>query len=64
MLFRSVVDEQGFVRMHRVIPLLSETPGEIRHPGPALGADNDAIYRDELGLSDEELQELRAEGII
>uniref|UniRef100_A0A831X9K6 CoA transferase n=1 Tax=Thermorudis peleae TaxID=1382356 RepID=A0A831X9K6_9BACT len=63
-LFLDVVDEQGFVRMHRVIPLLSETPGEIRHPGPALGADNDAIYRDELGLSDEELQELRAEGII
>lgn len=63
-LFLDVADEEGPVRMHRVIPLLSETPGEICRPGPALGADNDAIYRGELGLTEEELQELRAGGII
>ena len=36
--------------MHNVVPRLSETPGEIRQPGGALGQDNDAIYGDELGL--------------
>lgn len=63
-LFVDVGDEDGTVRMHRVIPLLSHTPGEIHRPGPPLGADNEAVYRGELGLSDEDLEDLRASGVI
>ena len=29
---------------------LSETPGRVDHLGRALGADNDAVYGDLLGL--------------
>jgi crotonobetainyl-CoA:carnitine CoA-transferase CaiB-like acyl-CoA transferase len=54
----------GTVRMHNVVPRMSETPGEIRAAGGALGADNDAIYGGELGLSCEEREGLRRAGII
>ncbi len=59
-----VADESGAVRMHRVVPRLSATPGTIERPGPSLGADNEAIYGRELGLSAEEIARLRAEGVI
>lgn len=54
----------GTVRMHNVVPRMSETPGEIRSAGGALGADNDAIYGGELGLSSQQREELRRDGII
>jgi crotonobetainyl-CoA:carnitine CoA-transferase CaiB-like acyl-CoA transferase len=52
------------IRMHNVVPRLSETPGEIRDAGGALGEDNEAIYGGELGLSCEERDRLRRAGII
>ena len=54
----------GSVRMHNVVPRLSETPGEIREAGGALGEDNDIIYGEELGLSCDARDKLRAAGII
>lgn len=39
-------------------------PGRIRWLGRALGADNDAVYRDWLGLGQEEIDELRASGAL
>ena len=41
---------------------LSETPSSIRRPPPALGADSDGILG-ELGLSSEEIDDLRRRGI-
>jgi len=52
------------LRMQNVIPRLSATPGEIRWPGAAIGAHNEAIYCGELGLSAERLAELRDAGVI
>ena len=52
------------IRMHNVVPRLSETPGEIRDAGGALGEDNDVIYGDELGLSCDAREKLRVAGII
>src|SRR6185503_3800013 len=46
------------IRMHNVVPRLSDTPGEIRDAGGALGEDNDAVYGGELGLSCEECDRL------
>jgi crotonobetainyl-CoA:carnitine CoA-transferase CaiB-like acyl-CoA transferase len=51
------------VRMHAVVPRLSDTPGEIRWAGGALGQDNEAVYG-ELGLSASDLCRLSTAGVI
>jgi crotonobetainyl-CoA:carnitine CoA-transferase CaiB-like acyl-CoA transferase len=56
--------ELGTVTMTAPTPRLSETPGKVRWAGPALGAHNREVYAGELGLSDAELQKLKADGII
>jgi crotonobetainyl-CoA:carnitine CoA-transferase CaiB-like acyl-CoA transferase len=43
---------------------LSGTPGRIEHLGRALGADNDAIFGDLLGVPADRLAALRAKGVI
>jgi crotonobetainyl-CoA:carnitine CoA-transferase CaiB-like acyl-CoA transferase len=52
------------VRMHNVIPRLSETPGEIRWPGGELGEHNEEIYCGELHMTSGDLDALRSKGII
>lgn len=47
-----------------IVPKLTETPGVIYHSGGALGADNDAVYGDLLGLSETEIKHFKAEGVI
>jgi crotonobetainyl-CoA:carnitine CoA-transferase CaiB-like acyl-CoA transferase len=54
----------GPVRMQNVLFRLSEEPGAIRFTGRPLGADNDEIYRGELGMSSGDLAGLKAKGII
>jgi crotonobetainyl-CoA:carnitine CoA-transferase CaiB-like acyl-CoA transferase len=47
------------------IPIkLSETPGEIRTPAPAVGEHNEEVYGGLLGLSSDEISQLREEGVI
>ncbi len=50
--------------MQNVVPRLSETPGEIRWTGPALGQHNDEVYGGILGLDEEERTGLRERGIV
>jgi crotonobetainyl-CoA:carnitine CoA-transferase CaiB-like acyl-CoA transferase len=57
-------EEMGLLRMVRPTPVLSETPGEVRHAGPPVGANNGEIYQGLLGMSDAELASLEEEGII
>ncbi len=53
------------LKMQNVFPKMSKTQGEIRWTGDTtLGAHNDEVYRDILGLSDEELERLRSASII
>lgn len=54
----------GTVTMSAPTPRLSETPGKVRWAGPALGAHNREVFAHELGLSDHEIDRLRADGII
>lgn len=42
---------------------LSKTPGEPRMPAPCLGQHNEYVYREILGMSDEEFVQLLNEGI-
>jgi crotonobetainyl-CoA:carnitine CoA-transferase CaiB-like acyl-CoA transferase len=61
----SVPDEDfGSVRMQGVVPKFGRTPGEVRHAGRSLGADNRDVYMNELGLSEADLEALHAEGVI
>lgn len=55
--------ELGKVAMPNVVPRLSRTPGRIRHAGRPLGADNAEVYA-ELGLTPEQIQNLKDQGVI
>jgi crotonobetainyl-CoA:carnitine CoA-transferase CaiB-like acyl-CoA transferase len=57
-------DDFGSVRMQGVVPRFVETPGEVRHAGRGLGADNHAIYRDRIGLPEDEFVRLTEAGVI
>jgi crotonobetainyl-CoA:carnitine CoA-transferase CaiB-like acyl-CoA transferase len=63
-LLLNVPNGHGTVRMHNVVPRLSETPGEVRRAGGAIGQDNQSIYTTELGLNDDQLAHLRDAGVI
>jgi len=54
----------GDVAVPNVFPTLSETPGTIDNLGPGLGDHNKDLYREELALSDSELQSLKESGVI
>jgi crotonobetainyl-CoA:carnitine CoA-transferase CaiB-like acyl-CoA transferase len=54
----------GEIPMHNAFPKLSETPGSVRHPGPALGEHNADVYRGLLDLDDNDLSALSERGVI
>jgi formyl-CoA transferase len=56
--------ELGPLPMQNVAPRLSATPGAVKWAGPALGASNDEVYGELLGLSESERAELRSQGVI
>lgn len=43
---------------------LSEQPGDVTAPAPVLGQDNELVFREFLGLSDEEYKTLEDNGVI
>ncbi|HEX8730986.1 MAG TPA: CoA transferase, partial [Ktedonobacterales bacterium] len=53
----------GPMRLVDVAARFSETPGQVRHTGPALGSSNAEVYG-ALGVSEEEQEALRREGVI
>ena len=57
-------EKLGEVVAPGVVVKLSETPGSIRRLGPEVGEHTTAVYRDLLGLSDEELAGLRSRQVI
>ncbi|HLI65593.1 MAG TPA: CoA transferase [Caulobacteraceae bacterium] len=54
----------GKVKMQNVFPKLSETPGAVQWPGPALGEHTDVVLSGILGLTPDKLASLRAAGVI
>ncbi|OGA42717.1 MAG: acyl-CoA transferase [Betaproteobacteria bacterium RIFCSPLOWO2_12_FULL_62_13] len=56
--------ELGTLRMPDVLPRLSETPGRIRYAGLPMGVHNKEIYQERLGLTEAEMEKLKANGVI
>jgi len=54
----------GEVIVPNVIARLSETPGSLDSLGPALGQHNDDVYRELLGMSEEQLATLKQAGTV
>jgi len=52
------------VRMHNVVPRFSDTPGDVKWAGGALGEHNADVYQSELGMSCEEIRRLTDSGIL
>lgn len=53
----------GPVRHEGIVARLAATPGELDRPAPLLGQHTDEVLRELLGLSDEQLAALTAEGV-
>jgi crotonobetainyl-CoA:carnitine CoA-transferase CaiB-like acyl-CoA transferase len=54
----------GPVRMQNMIARLSATPGKVRFPGPELATHNQEVFCGELGLTAEELEQLKIDGVV
>ena len=54
----------GELAIPNLVPRLSETPGEVKWLGPAMGEHNGEIYRDWLKLSEAEMEALAAARVI
>jgi crotonobetainyl-CoA:carnitine CoA-transferase CaiB-like acyl-CoA transferase len=54
----------GSVRMQAVLPHLARHAGTVWRTAPSLGQDNELVYRDYLGLSEDEFKSLQSEGVI
>jgi crotonobetainyl-CoA:carnitine CoA-transferase CaiB-like acyl-CoA transferase len=54
----------GTVKMQGVVPKFSATPGAVRFPGLDPGAHSHEVFRDVLGLDDDEIRRLEAEQVI
>lgn len=58
------VPGEGTVVVSNVVPRLSETPGQVRAPGPSVGQHNREIYGGLLGLDDAQLVTLGRQQVI
>ncbi len=63
-LFQEVSINGKPLNVPAIIPLLSRTPGRTDFPGPGLGAYNEAVFGELLGIDGDELAALKAEGVI
>ncbi|MFT6599363.1 MAG: crotonobetainyl-CoA:carnitine CoA-transferase CaiB-like acyl-CoA transferase [Alloalcanivorax sp.] len=62
-LFQQVEINGAPLKIPAIMPRLGGTPGATRWPGGDAGGDTEAVARGELGLSEEEFQRLKAEGV-
>jgi formyl-CoA transferase len=56
--------EYGELAMQNVVPRLSDTPGQVRHAAPALGADGAEVFARLLGIGEQERNALSQRRVI
>ncbi len=54
----------GPIRMQNTFPRLSDTPGKVRWPGPALGEHTEAVLTALAGMDAAKVADLKARGVI
>jgi len=54
----------GELVLPAAVPRMSQTPTTFRHAGRALGADNESVYRELLGMTEDELRDCIESGVI
>lgn len=52
------------LQMQNVFPKFSKTPGKVRWTGPKLGEHNDEVYQDILGMTDQQINDLKNRDIM
>lgn len=57
-------DRVGELPIPNLVPRLSDTPGSVNWLGPRLGEHNDEVFKTVLGLTDDDLRRLAAEGVV
>ena len=60
----TVVDNGKKIKTENIFPKFSSTPGNIKFLGKEIGADNDEIFMQRLGMKIDEIKKLKEEGII
>jgi len=63
-LFEQVEINGQPLKIPAMVPKLSDTPGRTDWPGPEVGAFNEQIYGELLGLSSSEIDQLKLRGIV
>jgi crotonobetainyl-CoA:carnitine CoA-transferase CaiB-like acyl-CoA transferase len=54
----------GPVRTPNVVPLMSDTPGSVRNLGGEIGEHNRSVFVEQLGHTDDDLEQWRKDGVI
>ena len=60
----TIIDNGKKIKTENIFPKLSRTPGSIKFLGKEIGADNDEIFKQRLGMKIDEIKRLKEEGII
>jgi crotonobetainyl-CoA:carnitine CoA-transferase CaiB-like acyl-CoA transferase len=63
-LFEEVSVKDKPLKIPAMVPKLSETPGRTDWPGQEVGASNQAIYSELLGISADEIAKLKDQGVL
>jgi len=63
-MFESVTVGGEPLKLPAILPKLAGTPGRTEWPGGEIGSHNDEVLQGLLGLSEQDMEALRAEGVI
>lgn len=64
MITRVIDKDFGTVAMTNAVPRFTVDPARLRHAAGDVGEDNDEVYRDWLGLNDQEIEQLTQRKVI